>query len=133
MHWLIGWLLGWLISILVGYIAQIAAFIKGRGSDQWPRENASVYASNTSDLSPGGIAEIVYSYSHKGQYFAGRHKRRFRSYFEANSYVGRFRKESQIVIRVKPERPKTSILRDDDQNPVAPNAPEPESSITWLR
>jgi hypothetical protein len=33
--------------------------IKGRGSDQWPRETATVWSSNTSNLYDGGVAEIT--------------------------------------------------------------------------
>ena len=93
--------------------------VKGRGSDQWPTENATVYSSNTSDLFPGGLAEIVYSYSHQGQYFSGTHEKRFVSYFDAERYVAGFPKDERVVVRVKPWHPKTSILRDEDQDRVA--------------
>ena len=110
----------WLMSFLIGYIVRVATrLIKGGGSDQWPRENATVWSSTTSDLFPGGLAEIIYSYSHNGQYFSGIHEKQFLSYLEANRYAAGFPKGSQIVVRVKPGHPKTSILRDDDQDPIA--------------
>src|SRR5262245_55245094 len=103
----------WLVRIVVDYLARALALVKGRGSDQWPSENATVYSSQTSDLFPGGLAEIVYSYSDKGQYLSGTHEKRFLSYFEATRYVAGFPKGMQIVVRVKPGHAKTSILRDD--------------------
>ena len=110
----------WLAQFIVDYLARIASkLIKERGSDQWPRENATVYSSKTADLFPGGLAEITYSYSHKGQYFSGIHQQRFHSYFEADRYVGGFGKGSEIVVRVKPTHPKTSVLRNEDQNQTA--------------
>jgi hypothetical protein len=66
-----------------------------------------------------GVAEIIYSYSHNGKYFSGTHKKQFISYDSANRYIGGFPKDAQIVVRVKPEHPKTSFLRDDDQDQVA--------------
>jgi hypothetical protein len=108
------------IRFLVGHIVRIVARLtKERGNDQWPRENGTVYHSTTSDLFPGGLAEIIYSYSHKGLYLSGTHEKRFSSYFEANRYVASFPKGSKIVIRVKPESPKTSIVRDEDQDQAA--------------
>jgi hypothetical protein len=108
-----------LLRILFGYIARTAPLIRGRGSDQWPIEKATVYSSKASDLFPGGLAEIVYSYSHKGQYFSGIHEKQFGSYFDATRYAAGFPKGLQIVVRVKPERPKTSILRHTDQDQTA--------------
>jgi hypothetical protein len=66
-----------------------------------------------------GVAEIIYYYSHDGHYFSGTHEKQFSSYFEANRYVVSFPKGSQIIVRVKPESPKTSIVRDDDQDQAA--------------
>jgi hypothetical protein len=106
-----------LVSVLVGYVVRMATRpFKAWRSDQWPRENATVYSSNTSDLFPGGLAEIIYSYSHKGKYFSGTHTKQFLSSFEADRYSAGFPKGSQFVVRVNPGHPKTSIVRDDDQN-----------------
>jgi hypothetical protein len=75
--------------------------------------------STTSDLFPGALAEIIYSYSHNGHYFSGTYEKQFSSSFEAKRYVASFSKGSQIIVRVKPESPKTSIMRDDDQDRTA--------------
>jgi len=78
----------WLVDAVVGYLVRIATqLIKGHGSDQWPRENATVYSSKTSDLFPGGVAEIVYSYTHKGAYFSRTHEKQFASYLDAERYA----------------------------------------------
>lgn len=109
-----------LTSILIGYVVQMATrLFKGGGSDKWATENATVWSSKAADLFPGGLAEIVYSYSHNGQYFSGTHEKQFLSYFEANRYATGFAKGTVIVVRVKPGHPKTSIVRDDDQDQTA--------------
>ena len=92
---------------------------KFRASDQWPKENATVWTSRASEGQRSvGVAQIIYSYSHHGQYFSSTHEKEFRSYGSANRYVAGFPKESQIVVRVKPGHPKISILRDEDQEQV---------------
>ena len=117
-------MIDWFAEVVVVYLVRMAIrLIKGRGSDQWPSENATVYSSQTSDLFPGGLAEIVYSYSHKGQYFSGTHEKRFLSYFEATRYVAGFPKGMQIVVRVKPGHAKTSILCDDQNQAAVKNKP----------
>ena len=110
------WLIRWLVDNIVRIVGRLT---KERGSDQWPHENATVYHSTTSDRFPGGVAEVIYSYSHNGQYFSGTHEKHFSSYFEANRYVASFPKGAKIVVRVKPESPKTSIVCDDDQDQAA--------------
>lgn len=112
----------WFINALMSYLVRKATqLIKGRGSDQWPRENGTVFSSKAVDLFPGGVAEIIYSYSHKGRYFSGTHERQFGSYFDAERYAKGFLKVACIVVRVKPEHPKTSIVRDEDQDLKAMN------------
>ena len=111
----------WFAEVVVGYLLRMAIrLIKGRGSNQWPRETATVWSSNASNLHYGwGVAEIIYWYSHNGKYFSGTHQKQFISYDSANRYIAGFPKGAQIVVRVKPEHPKTSFLRDDDQDQVA--------------
>jgi len=90
--------------------------IKFEGSDQWPRENATVWTSRAAEGQRSeGIAQIIYYYSHDGHYFSGTHEKEFRTYGLANRYVAAFPKGTQFVVRVKPGNPKTSILRDEDQ------------------
>ena len=102
---------------LVRAVIQLNKF---RDSDQWPRETATVWTSGAAEGQRGaGVAQIIYYYSHHGHYFSGTHRKAFRSYGLANRYVAGFPKGTQIVVRVKPEHPKTSILRDADQEQVA--------------
>jgi hypothetical protein len=106
----------WFSDVFVGYLVRLVTrLFKGRGSEQWPRESATVWSSKTSDLFPGGLAEIIYSYSHQGEYFSGTHEKQFLSYFEATQYIAGFPKGTEIVVRIKPGYPKMSVVRDDDQ------------------
>jgi hypothetical protein len=54
-------MIDWVAEVVVGYLVRMAIrWIKGRGSDQWPREAATVWSSNTSNLHGLGVAEIIY-------------------------------------------------------------------------
>ena len=106
----------WLARFVAYLVRKASSLIKGRGSDQWPRENATVWTSRASEGQRSeGVAQIIYYYSHDGHYFSGTHEKEFRSYGLANRYVAAVPKGTQFVVRVKPGNPKTSILRDEDQ------------------
>jgi hypothetical protein len=61
----------------------------------------------------------IYSFSHHGQYFSGTHQKPFLSYDSAKQYVAGFPKDTRITVRVNPRDPKTSIVRDEDQDQPA--------------
>jgi hypothetical protein len=48
--------------------------------------NATVWSSKATDLLPGGLAEIIYSYSHQGNYLSDTHEKQFLSYSDAVRY-----------------------------------------------
>src|SRR5215831_18538489 len=110
-NWWYAWWSAFAVVVIVGNMVRAAILrIKFEGSDQWPRETATVWSANSSTRGRGeGVAEIIYYYSHDGHYFSGTHEKEFRSYALANRYVVGFPKGSQIVVRVKPTHPKTSI------------------------
>ena len=109
-----------LVHIVISYLVRmIGPMIKGRGSNQWPRENATVCSSRTSYIYHGAVAEIVYRYSHNGQYCSGTHKKQFISRDSARRYASGLPTGTAIVVRVKPGHPMTSIVRDDDEGQTA--------------
>jgi hypothetical protein len=65
------------------------------------------------------MAEVIYSFSHHGQYLSGKHQKPFLSYDSAKQYVAGFPKDTRITVRVNPGNPKISIVRDEDQDQTA--------------
>jgi hypothetical protein len=113
-------MLGWFADIFLGYVIRtVIHLFKSRGSRQWPKENGTVLVSSTTSGYGGPVADIIYSYTHKGRYCSGRHQKPFLSSGSAKRYVAGLPKETPIVVRVKPGDATTSIVRDDDQDQVA--------------
>jgi hypothetical protein len=109
-----------LVHIVIRYlVGMIGPMIKGRGSNQWPRENAIVCTSRISNIYHGAVAEIVYRYSHNGEHCSGTHQKQFLSRDSARRYAAGLPTGTPIVVRVKPGHPTTSIMRDDDQDQTA--------------
>lgn len=101
-------------DILIRYLIETVRYlIKARGSDHWPKENATALVSRKTRYAD---AEIIYSYTHEGRYCSGTHEKMFRSLESAKRYVASFPTGSKIVVRVKPGSPQTSIVYDDDQD-----------------
>ena len=96
--------------------------IKLRGTDRWPRADAKVLMTRTTDyfFGHGGyVAEIIYFYTYQGRYFSGRHEKPYVMLDDAKRYAAGFSKDSKIVVRLKPGDPETSIVRDEDQDLVS--------------
>jgi len=109
--------MGWYIDILIGYVIRaVIRLVKLRRSEGWSLEDA-VVSSSTCPLAPSGgpVAEIGYTYNHAGGYYAGVHSEPFILRSSAEEYVARFAVGAHITIRVDPNRPEVSVLRQDDQ------------------
>jgi hypothetical protein len=107
---------GWFLDIIVGHLIRtVIHLFKSRGSHQWPKQNATVLSSRMLGGYGGPVAEVIYSYTHQGRYCSGQYKKPFMSSDSAKRFVAGFPKRTQIVVRVKPEDPVMSIVRDDDQ------------------
>jgi hypothetical protein len=110
-------LTGWYVDILVGYLIRIVILmIKARGSKAWPVEKGTVTGSRCDPAVYGGpVAEITYTYTHKGEYFSGMHREPFILRDSAEEYVTRFPAGGDLIVRIKPGEPEVSIVRDRDQ------------------
>jgi hypothetical protein len=113
-----GWLtcvLGWYLDEIIGYIVRsIIRFVKVRQSAGWPVGTGTVSSSRTK-YGPGGhVAEVIYAYTHQGEYYGGTYRRPFFFGSSAEHYLQRFTPESSIEIRIKPGQPEISFVHDDD-------------------
>ena len=110
-------MVGWYLDIVVGYLIRLVIrLVRTRGSDAWLTEKAKVSASSCPSAPYGGPrAEVGYTYVHEGSYFSGMYRRGFILRSSAEDYAALFPADSDVVIRLKPGEPETSIIRDDDQ------------------
>jgi len=61
----------------------------------------------------GRSVEIVYSYRVDGELYTGLHDEP--CLLSESEYMERFTKGSTFVVRVKPDAPEVSVVRDEDQ------------------
>lgn len=118
-------MLGWYLDILIGYLIRyIVRFVKLQRSEDWPLENAVVSGSRCPPAPSGGrVAEVAYTYTHRGEYYAGVHREPFILRSSAEDCAARFITGNHIVIRVDPKRPEISIVRQDDQTRIGVQFP----------
>jgi|ERR1041385_915809 len=81
--------------------------------------DVSAFHGRMSDLAVGRLG---YSYNVNGDYYSGYFTRQFNDEQRAWSFVDA-RKNSQVLIRYKPNRPGTSVLRQLDQQQWPPEIP----------
>lgn len=105
-------LLGWYFDIIVGYLIRtLMKFVRMRRSSDWPVEKGTVSSVTCPAASSGGpVAEIGYTYTHKGEYYSGVHTEGFLLSDSAKQYAEQFILGAQVPLRVDPARPETSIL-----------------------
>ena len=100
-------------------IRLVIRMVKARASDTWPVVKGTVSTSNCPPASYGGpVAEVVYTYIHEGSYFSAIHRKPFLLHASAQDYAAQFPTGSDIIARVKPGQPETSIVCDVDQAPA---------------
>jgi hypothetical protein len=101
-----------LVGFLIYLFKCVHNAIKGTGSGNWPRTEATV----SDDPSQGDHAiEIPYCYRIEGELYTGLHEEPVFG-GAGNEYLRRFTKGRTFVVRVKPGRPEVSVLNDDDQS-----------------
>ena len=93
--------------------------LKARGSDRWPIEEATVLSSSATNDFGGPVAEVIYSFRHEGKLMSGTHHKPFLSYESAKEYAVKFSKDMRFTLRVNPEVPITSVVREEDQDKTA--------------
>lgn len=106
---------GFFIDVIIGYIARATrnAWSSG-GSAKWALVEAIVTADPTKSSGYGGTSvEIVYSYRFQGELYTGLHEEP--CFLSASEYMERFSKGRTFVVRVKPDEPEVSVVREEDQ------------------
>jgi hypothetical protein len=109
-------MLGWYVDIVIGYLIRtVVRFFKMRRSETWAIERAVISSVNCPRFVYGGpYAELGYTYTHNGEYYAGVHRKPFMLRSSAESYVAECQVGEEIAVRVNPTQPEASIVAVDD-------------------
>jgi hypothetical protein len=109
----------WVLDVLIGYsiylFRSVIRMVEACGSTTWPVVNATVTGSSCDATYLGALAEVTYVYDFQGEPFSGMHRQPCISHGSAEEYVARFPTGGDVILRVKPEEPEVSIVRDRDQ------------------
>ncbi len=109
-------MIGWYFDIVVGFLIRtVVRFVKIRSSETWPVEKGTISSATCPAAVYGGpVAELGYTYIHKGEYYSGVHRKAFMLRGSAEDYISRIVIGSQIAVRVKPAQPETSVVAVDE-------------------
>jgi hypothetical protein len=109
-------MLGWYFDIVIGYLIRtVVRFFKMRRSGVWPIERAVISSVTCPRFVYGGpYAELGYTYTCKGGYYAGIHRKPFMLRGSAENYVAQRQVGEEIAVRVNPTQPEASIVAVDD-------------------
>ena len=109
-------MIGWYFDVVVGFLIRtVIRFVKLRSSEAWPVERGTISAATCPAAVYGGpVAELGYTYVHKGEYYSGVHRKAFMLKSSAEDYVSQILTGSQIAVRVKLTHPETSVVAVDE-------------------
>jgi hypothetical protein len=107
-------MVGGLIRLIVAFIRSLSVWLKGVGSGNWPLVEAIV--TDDAVRVHGALTDTIefpYSYRVGGELYTGLHEEP--CFLSDRAYMARFPKGRKLLIRVKPDAPESSIVRDPDQ------------------
>lgn len=107
---------GWYFDVLIEFlIRSVVRWAKSWRSHHWPVVEAKL-AGVTVLPYTGGCekTQLVYRYRFEGQYYGGYIEKPFLSRTSAEEYAKEFKAENMLPIRVRPDTPEISFLRDED-------------------
>ena len=70
-------MIGWYVDIVVGFVIRtVVRFVKIRSREMWPVEKGTISSATCPLAVYGGpVAELGYTYLHKGEYYSGVHRK----------------------------------------------------------
>src|SRR5436305_1954052 len=109
-------MIGWYFDVVIGFLIRtIVRFVRKRSSETWPVETGTISSVMCPAAVYGGpVAELTYTYIHKGEYYSGLHRKAFMLRNSAENYISRIPIGSQIPVRFKPSQPETSVVAVDE-------------------
>jgi hypothetical protein len=112
---------GWFADYIMGFLVSLVRIQlrnwRARRCFGWPKVTATIVGVSwqAQYYMPRPDAEIVYTYHIDGGFYGGVDTKPFYLEGAAEKYASRFAKGDNLVIRVKPGNPETSVVLDRDQ------------------
>jgi hypothetical protein len=111
---------GFVLDIIIEYLARILIrFIRAFRARTWPTERAKI---TSTGYRPGGfgcaVADLAYSYSFAGKLYAGTNANPFMWTSSAKDYSDQYAGGDEIIVRLNPEKPESSVMLEQDQWPL---------------
>jgi len=107
-----------LFSSAAGCVRRAAQWIRGTRAHQWSTTPGTITTADVAvvhgKVNDYAVGRVGYSYSVDGNYYAGYFTRQFHDEQRAWTFVDSC-KNSQVLIRYKPDTPDVSVLRPSDQ------------------
>jgi hypothetical protein len=105
-------MIAWYLDVLVGFLIRtVIRLVRILRSAKWPIERGAVASMTCPTAIVGGpVAEIGYTYVRNGEYYSGVHRKAFLLTGSAKDYVDQFVLGAQVLLRVNPAQPETSVF-----------------------
>lgn len=130
-------MLDWYIDVIIGYLIRtVVRFSKIRRSKAWPIEKAVISSVICPKFAFGGpYAELGYTYTHNGQYYAGVHRKPFMWRSSAEDYAAQCQVGEEIQCASTRVSPKRRLLQSMTEVPPdkSPMAPQDLLINVWVR
>jgi hypothetical protein len=115
---------GFVLDIVIEYLVRIGIrFIRACRARAWPTERAKI---TSTGYRPGGfgcaVADLAYKYSFAGELHTGTNANPFMWTSSAKNYSEQYSRGDEVVVRVDPKKPESSVMLEQDQWPL----PEPK-------
>ena len=108
--------MGFFIDIYVEYLVRVVVRLRQRWKARsWQIVTAEVSATTYRSGGIGcAVAEVGYIDKIDGQVYTGTNSVPFIFSTAARGYIERYSPKNELLIRVKPDRPESSLVREDD-------------------
>ena len=115
-----------LCSMMMAGLRKLVQWPINAKAEHWTIANGTVTTGNVDSfhgkINDYAVGRIGYSYNVNGDYYSGYLTRQFNDEQRAWDFVDA-RKDSQVLIRYKPNRPQIAVLRESDQSQWPPELP----------
>jgi hypothetical protein len=107
---------GLLLDVWIEFLVRvIVRFFKARGAASWPIVEAKVTSAKLRrGYTSCDVADTAYNYRSDGKLYTGTDANPFLTTGSAKDYLEQHPVGSKLLVRVKPESPDFSIVRQDD-------------------
>ena len=105
----------YILRAIVFSFRTLIHWLKSIGTGKWAYAEATVTAQPAASHSFAPSVEIIYSYRFEGELYTGLHEQSFFLSQSMADYTARFSNGRKFVVRVKPNEPDVSTVRDEDQ------------------